>query len=550
MMEKINSRWPRPPFVLAVLLIVISLLPLAVHMEPPIVWVVPSLVRVGQYDSPGGDPRAELYAARGECESFQVVIRAPSGNLANVDVSVGDLVGPNGAVVPESSLELYREQYVYVPRGSEDRGGSNRPRGPGWYPDGLIPFVDPVTQRPAAGAALKAAPFDLPAGRNQPIWVDVCVPRESAPGPYRGTLTVTSDQGWARVSILVLVWNFELPLKPSLQTAFTIYNDTLSQPPVFYANQRANQEVLLRHRIMPVPVNHGDEREFIDKFGLNLAHLAFYPFATWGNCVQPPAPSVPELQSQRVLHQPDIPVFLNIADEVSDCTNIFPALQEWARNARSAGVLTLLTAIPLQALRDDGSGTDRSVADIWVLLPKQFVSHPADVAAAMRKGDRVWSYTALVQDLHSPKWAIDFDPINYRILGGFMNQSQGVRGLSYWSVNSWVETTDDPWMRIENLGPDHSFPPGEGMLVYPGEKVGLSSFAPSLRLKWVRDSVEDFEYVEILKRLGREDWALEIVRTVATDWNQWDHDPEAQETARRKLGQEIDRLLTPPVNRP
>jgi hypothetical protein len=544
MKEKTNSGKAGPAPLLAVLLIASALLP-ATYVLPPIVSVVHSLVRIGQYDPPVGNPQAELYAARGECESFQAVIRAPSRGLTNVNVSATDLLGPNGGFIPSASLELYREQYVYVARGSKDLGGSNRPRGPGWYPDGLIPFVDPVAGQPIAQAELKAAPFDLTAGRNQPIWVDVCIPRERAPGQYSGTLTVTSDQGVSQVPILVHVWNFELPLKPSLQTAFTIFNDTIAQPSVSYSTQRSNQEMLIRHRIMPIPVNPQDEREFIDKLGLNIAHLAFYPFATWGNCHQPPAPSVAELQAQKLRHQPDIPAYLYVADEISDCTHIFPVFRAWARNARAAGVLSLLTAIPLEALRDDGSGTGRSVADIWVLLPKQFVSNPADVAAVIRKKDQVWSYTALVQDPYSPKWAIDFDPINHRILGGFLNQSQGVRGLLYWAVNSWAGARGDPWVRIQNLGPDHSFPPGEGMLVYPGGKVGLSGFAPSMRLKWIRDSVEDFEYVEILKQLGREDWALATVRAVAPDWNSWTRDPVALEAARRKLGQEIHRLSPP-----
>jgi hypothetical protein len=65
---------------------------------------------------------------------------------------------------------------------------------------------------------------------------------------------------------------------------------------------------------------------------------------------------------------------------------------------------------------------------------------------------------------------------------------------------------------------------------------------PSMRLKWIRKSVEDFEYVEILKKLNRGDWALGLVKTVATDWVHWSQDPEAVESVRRQLGAEIDRL--------
>ena len=92
---------------------------------------------------------------------------------------------------------------------------------------------------------------------------------------------------------------------------------------------------------------------------------------------------------------------------------------------------------------------------------------------------------------------------------------------------------------VENGKPT---PPGEGWLVYPGAGVGSEAFVPSIRLKWVRKSVEDFEYVEILKRLNRGDWALGLVKTVAADWAHWSQDPEAVESVRRQLGTEIDRI--------
>lgn len=186
------------------------------------------------------------------------------------------------------------------------------------------------------------------------------------------------------------------------------------------------------------------------------------------------------------------------------------------------------------------------MADIWVLLPKQFVSNAADVAAALKKGDRVWSYTAIVQDNFSPKWEIDFQPINYRIYG-FLNQSVGATGLLYWSVNSWaVGPTNDPWTNLTYIENGKPEPPGEGWLVYPGAEVGSEAFVPSLRLKWIRKSIEDFEYVEILKKLNRRDWALALVKTVAADWTHWSQDPEAVESVRHQLGAEIDRISAGP----
>jgi hypothetical protein len=118
---------------------------------------------------------AQIRAARGEWESFQIVIQAPPGGLTNVSVDLSDLQGPGGQVIPQSSFSLYREHYVFVSSSSPDWRGSNRPLGSGWYPDALIPFRDPSTGLPPVGATLSAVPFNLLEGRtNRSGWIFLC----------------------------------------------------------------------------------------------------------------------------------------------------------------------------------------------------------------------------------------------------------------------------------------------------------------------------------------------------------------------------------------
>jgi hypothetical protein len=160
----------------------------------------------------------------------------------------------------------------------------------------------------------------------------------------------------------------------------------------------------------------------------------------------------------------------------------------------------------------------------------------------LTKGDAVWSYNTLVQDAYSPKWEIDFDPINFRIQPGFINQSLNLSGLLYWRVDRWPA---DPWNDINNAGTYSSANyPGEGMLVYPGKQVGVAGVVGSMRLKWLRDGVEDYDYLQILKNLGKADLALEVARSVGPDWTKWTRDSAAVEAARLKLGETISQLMT------
>ena len=496
----------------------------------PIVWVVPALARVGPDEPARGARQIVLWAGRGEYESFQVIVRGPAGGLAGATLSASALAGPAGQMISTENIHLYRERYVHIARGSPDRGGTNRPLGPGWYPDALIPIGN-ANDGLAGGSPDKnsagqtSTPRNEAKAKNMPYWIDLFVPRDARPGEYHGAVTISAKDGAASVQVTLHVWNFELPLRPSLQSAFWIFNDAKNRPPVAYADQAKNQQMLLEHKIMPLTVNVENERKFIDRFGLNISLLKWFDTASEGHCVQPAAPSVADLLSLKEKHQADLPLYVYLGDEVTKCTNIFPSLREWAGNVRRAGLISMLTAVPVPELRDDGIGDGRSVADIWVLLPKQFVANAANVAAERKKGGQFWVYTAAVQDSYSPKWGIDFSPANYRILGGFLAESEGARGLLYWAVNSWaIHGVADPWSDLVYKENAPGIPPGDGWLVYPD---GRGGFYPSMRLKWIRKSVEDYEYVEMLKKAGRGDWALRVVKTVAGDWAHWSQNPEA-----------------------
>lgn len=487
-----------------------------------LVWTAPSLERVAIVDSPGNSVDATIAAARGEYESFQIVVQAPVGGLSEVNLAVSELAGPGGARIGAEQLTLYRAHYVEVVRPSHDPEIGNRPLGPGWYADALIPFVDPVTGRPVPGGEIPAVPVDVAAGYNQPFWVDVFVPRDATPGRYEGRYSVTSAQGVAEGRVELTVWPFELPLRPTLTSSFLSRERT--------SDMRTE---LLRHRLMPLSTPVDKQRDAIDRWGLSAHHVGLYSEVQQGDCSADPPPSVDEVRAVTAGAQPELQLYAYMADEIDGCTESFDAIKAWARSLHAGGVDTLIPMTPTPALFDDGGGEGRSAVDIWVVLPKMYEAAPEQVAAAMAKGDEVWSYNALVQDNYSPKWQIDFAPINFRIQPGFISQSLGFTGLLYWSVDRWTER---PWSDVDTyINSDGWHFPGEGMLIYPGEQIGLDGVAPSMRLKWIRDGVEDFEYVALLKRQGQEELALSIARSVGADWRDWTRDPLALEAARQQL---------------
>jgi hypothetical protein len=479
----------------------------------PVVWVEPSLARVGP-DAPAGSHTAiELHAAKGEYESFQIIVQAPAGGLTNVNVAVPD--------ADEVEFTLYREHYVYLARGSADWAtNQNSPLGGGWYPDGLIPFVDPATGEDLSGAELDAVPFDLAAGKNQPVWVDVLVRREAPAGEYTGTLVVTSDQGEATVTLDLTVWNFELPVTPALDSAFLYWT---------VGGQLQPKQELLRNRIMPTNASSSHANTLVSE-GLGAVNIGFWSGADGSTCsVSNPPPSATAVASAAAAYPDGLRLYAYTADEISHCSGLLPTMEAYADALHEAGVDQLITMPP----NSDWAG----VVDIWVELPKQY--DVADVEDAIERGEAVWSYNCLQQDDYSPKWLLDYAPINYRIQPGFINQSLGLSGLLYWRADHW---TADPWNDVTRYSVSY---PGEGLLVYPAEQVGLEGVVPSMRLKWLRDGVDDYDYVQILKGRGDGDWALGIAQAVGPDWINWIRDPSALESARRQLGERIVDLDAP-----
>jgi hypothetical protein len=510
------------------------------------VTVAGDLDRYGPTDVLPQNTAYTMSAAKGESESFQIMVTAPAGGLTNVNVVVPNLVGPGGQFIPSSSLTLFREQYIYVSQaissGEAVWDAPNLRKGPGWYPDGLIPFKDPISGASLSnsGAQYIAVPFNLAANTNQGIWVDVTVPRTVTAGVYTGTFVVTSNQGQQFVTLSLTVWNFTLPVKPTLKSNLNYWAGSANLAALTSQDTKNTNIMLMENRLMPAIVNPPDESLYIGTYGLTNTGLPLWSGANANNCAMSPAPSVATIQALLAQQQPSsVFVSLDIADEVGSCLNLYPTIQQWGANAHQAGVDNMVVMPPTTALFSDGTGTGRSAVDIWDLLPFQYDANPSVVNQALAKGDTVWSYNALMQDRYSPKWILDYAPVNFRLQPGFINQSLGLSGISYWRIDQW---TSAPWSNLDTIIESGYIYTGEGMLVYPGAQVGVVGCVPSMRLKYLRDGSDDFEYIQMLKNMGYGAWALQVAATVGPDWTNWTRSSAAVEAARIQLGQRLDQL--------
>ncbi|OGK14161.1 hypothetical protein A3B40_01195 [Candidatus Roizmanbacteria bacterium RIFCSPLOWO2_01_FULL_37_16] len=503
-----------------------------VEAAGPIVWLEDGMTRVLKNSPVKSDTTITLYTAKNEYEAFQIIVKAPAGNgLTNVNVSISNLTGPNGAVLSSGNLTLYREHYLNVSQGSKHHNGeTNAPLGPGWYPDALIPFKDPATNQDLSGQ-LDAVPFTILAGIDQPIWVDIFTPANTPAGLYQGTATVSTAQGSATVNINLNVWNFQLPKTRSLKGQTHIWTST-------YKNRTTDIE-LIKHRFNPKTVKITDERFLIDNYGLDEINIFAASGATYNNCSARPPPLVSDVIAEVARHQKDLYFFDSYANEVWNCTSQFSTFLQWAANLRAGGIQPEIVTYPVDALM--GTDLDHTAADIWYFLPKHYDLAKTNINKLINhQGTQVRSYNPLVQDGYSPKFPIDFSPINARIMQGFINQSLGLTGTKFWRVDNW---TADPWNNPNLLSQGGVPVPGEGAMVYPGDKVGLlGQVVSGVRMKWFREGSEDFEYIEMLKNQGQEGFALSIAQGVGSDFHTWTKNKDVLLSARKTLGEKLHSL--------
>jgi MYXO-CTERM domain-containing protein len=98
-----------------------------------------------------------------------------------------------------------------------------------------------------------------------------------------------------------------------------------------------------------------------------------------------------------------------------------------------------------------------------------------------------------------PSYMIDTASIRSRALE-WLSFAWGVTGELYWE-STWAYTHGDPWVTQYQFSGN-----GDGNLFYPGTpaKIGGTTHIPvaSLRMKMLREGMEDYEYLKLLSDAG------------------------------------------------
>ena len=577
------------------------------------VGVAPATRKVLPADDVPDAVIAELHAARGEWEAFQLVIVDPAG-ATGLNVELSDLSGPDGASIAASQARLYREWFLDVQVGSPGQVSLHE-RDPGLYPDPLIPLEDPWGDAPAG------APFDLAPGEVGVVFVDLFVPRDAVPGEYSGTAAVA---GGPVIDVRLTVWPFQLPAERTVATSFAFsYNipgkfhggsegdDAANYPAILHRYYEALHE----HRIDPTRVVGPVDFEFDEQGQLQDVDWTEYDAAVepWMDGskfddgvgvtrfdVARFSPGHPGgLDSEEILAAGALARHL---DERGwwDRAYVY-AIDEPVFNGGDAAyqqihddVQALVDAEPLWEGHTlvTSSYDERIDGDVGIWCPVNTMLgdwfypsgvHPGAEFYAERAdlGEELWIYVCNAD--FPPAAGYDIDTaIGYepRIVkwGAWY---EGATGFLYWRTNFWV--ADDPWnvFRDPDLFGSFLARNSDGFLLYPGDHAGteaplgspdeieLDGPIVSYRLKQIRDGLEDWELFRLAEDLGvgafareqverahtrfgdifTEDCTGTIERSYCPDDQPWTLDEEVLLDARRQVAAKVA-FLTDPDNWP
>ncbi len=513
------------------------------------------------YSASGGSVR--LTAAINETVAFQIGLRTTRPPAGPYNIQISDLSGPAGTLAARSAVSIYRAHYVRVEHfRSWYPEHAGRPATPTFFPDILVPW----------GAPRGGGPLKLEEARNELIWVDIRVPPTTEPGEYLGRVSLYGGSAGnpvftsvirLRVVPVALPGPRNLPLicrvdprdllSEHLRWPSAAAEETrlLADAPSHLAPVRlvrATMAMFHEHRATPVlwasfpkfrlagdravEVEWGPYDELVggwidgDAFADRVG-LALWPV--------PASLNYPNAERNGGLSSPRYARLL--ATYLAECRRHF-AERGWLERSfvrlcppaaltpdavadvrRVGGIirqsesgLPLVAHLPARSLRGLGwrnaTPIELPAVDIWA--PRAMWYEPEAMQRERGLGRRTW----LLPD-HPPysgSLAVEAPPADARVLAW--------QAYRYDAQAIWVEHAAE--FAVSESARSSGRPRPRETLIYPGKPYGLLDRpVPSIRLKRLRQGLQDFELLRLLERRGKRLLARriaeQVVRWACTD---------------------------------
>lgn len=555
---------------------------------PVDVWAVPSIAKV-RPDDPAQSKNLvweresktiSIEGAKNEHIPFQLVISVPptppkQPAVGGFFVSSGDLVSTHGRI-PRADVRLYFEHEILCQGASSPVGGG------GFWPDALAPLTGPFSMAAEFRRSVK----------NRVLWIDVVTPPDTAAGNYSGMIRITKDgQPIDELTLHLKVYDFALPSEPHLVAYMGLTANRIAEfhhvppsSPEAKALLRTYNAFLYDHRMEPwfneelkpritesgdgVTLSFDDEayRLYLDRLKTKKVILEAVPRELTRNPQFPPFSDAGNRRVKSYLTQVvayyrahgwlDRLILNSPIDEPATAQD-FENTRKWATLVHQAapGVPFLATKTPVP--ENPALGTLRGYVNDFSIHGNA-LNNPA-VKQAIReeqaKGGQMTWYISCDQAYPQPNYFIDA-PAMDPVMVPWITWRYGMQGILYWDVKFWSMTVD-PWINPLTY-PDGYFCSdgrvlnGEGSLLYPGSEVqrytgqkNVDGPVSSIRFELLREGIEDYEYLWLLKSLSDGAFADKAVESMVVDVSAFSRNAEDLFAMRQKMAQRIEQLARP-----
>ena len=515
------------------------------------VWIEGNTVKIKPDDPvrPITGQGAALKMAKNEYEPFQLIITAMGRGLKNVKVGLTDLIDGKGNKVEQENIKMFREWYINCQGASDELGEA------GEWPDALIPFVNPYLPSETIGV-----PFDVASGRNQPIWIRVYVPRNTASGIYEGSIWVSADNEITQtIPLSIQVWNFTLPDETHLKAVYGVENGSYLNDyfAVEYNSVEHNQlrdryyDLLADNRLSPgliyyrVPVyseidgkvqldfsesdalySHLLDEKRVSAFGIPSPWDDMNEYYVFENHPERTDFSDDEFTSKvrqyfSILYNhfeekgwidKHYVYAIDETEWVSDepynnGREGYERVIKWSNLIHAANPKFKFVIMDFPIPLSPYWPNLRAYGDIWDAYMDDIDTYPKAIKECQATGKETWAVTNRYVDL------IDYKATMHRSVAWFAYKYD-IDGLDQWDTTYWWSETEDKIVNPWQDDPITYAGNGEGAMIYPGKDIGINGPISTIRLELSRESIEDYEYLYLLEQLGGKEYAKAITTNI------------------------------------
>ncbi len=432
-----------------------------------------------------------VYLAHNEYESAQIVIKSLTDDLHNVKIKVNVIHHKKKIPFPSKNISLLRVGYVNT------YNLWNKKQSLGWWPDPLFPIKQDED-------------FDVPKGQNQPILIRFYADKEIPSGLYKGKIIITADGCDQQILPLkVIVWDFCLPKEQHVTISIPIWGGQMEK---MYGKSVAKRwhkkyiSMLLDYRISPFPLKMSDTL-YARKRGMKQFCILTLPKDhVPKNLKETTMKRIKEWEQAELFEKGAVPYAL-LGDEpqpkhwvnIIGQGKIIHQVDKRILRMNTVAIESLVNSKKFKGIMDayeQAYNTLGNEVDYFILATGCYPVGKA-TKLAYKKRQKVWWYS--VADVVYIPTAGGYVRVHFWKMWKYNVPGWLHWGMTYWGNNvkgkNGRKWPDVPWDTKSSRS-------GDGYLVYPAR--GGKGYWPSLRLEFIRDGVEDYEYFWLLKHLTKQ----------------------------------------------